>query len=101
LKQIGLACHNYHTANDCFPLGVSLNMYSFPPPYWRAKNSWGHLGLLLPYLEQQAVYNAANFNWGVEEGGAGGSMPIDINVTAADSQISAFLCPSDPLAGNG
>src|SRR5262249_40641795 len=68
---------------------------------WRAKNSWGHFGMLLPYLEQQPVYNAANFNWGVEEGGPGGSMPIDINVTAADSQLNVLLCPSDPLSGNG
>ena len=57
--------------------------------------------MMLPFLEQQAVYNAANFNWGVEEGGAGGSLPIDINVTAADSQINGFICPSDPLGGNG
>ena len=100
LKQIGLACHNYHQVMDCFPLGVSLNMYSLPP-YWRAKNSWGHFGMLLPYLEQTAVYNSANFNWGVEEGSPGGSAPIDINVTAADTQISGFVCPSDPLGGNG
>ena len=96
LKQIGLACHNYHQVNDCFPLGVSLNMYSLPPTY-RAKNSWGHFGLMLPFLEQQAVYNAANFNWGVEEGAPGGSMPIDVNGTAADTQIKMFICPSDPL----
>jgi prepilin-type N-terminal cleavage/methylation domain-containing protein/prepilin-type processing-associated H-X9-DG protein len=100
LKQIGLGIHNYHQANDCFPLGVSLNMYSLPP-YWRAKNSWGHFGLMLPYLEQQAVYNAANFNWGVEEGSPGGSIPIDVNGTAADTQINLFICPSDPRGGNG
>ena len=99
LKQIGLGIHNYHQVQDCFPIGVSLNMYS--PGYWRAKNSWSHFGMLLPFLEQQAVYNAANFNWGVEEGGAGGSIPIDVNVTAADSQIKMFLCPSDPQSGNG
>ncbi len=40
LKQIGLACHNYHEVNNCFPLGVSLNMYSLPNT-WKAKNSWG------------------------------------------------------------
>jgi prepilin-type N-terminal cleavage/methylation domain-containing protein/prepilin-type processing-associated H-X9-DG protein len=101
LKQIGLACHNYHQVADCFPLGVSLNMYSFPPPFWRAKNSWGHFGMLLPFLEQQAVYNASNFNWGVEEGSPGSSIPIDVNGTAADTQISLFICPSDPLGGNG
>jgi prepilin-type processing-associated H-X9-DG protein len=28
-------------------------------------------------------------------------MPIDINVTAADAQIKQFICPSDPLGGNG
>ncbi|HEX3451229.1 MAG TPA: DUF1559 domain-containing protein [Isosphaeraceae bacterium] len=100
LKQIGLANHNYHQVADSFALGVSLNMYSLPP-YWRAKNSWGHFGLLLPFLEQQAVFNAANFNWGVEEGAPGSSLPIDINVTAADTQLNMFLCPSDPLSGNG
>jgi prepilin-type processing-associated H-X9-DG protein len=74
-------------------------MYSLPNTF-RAKNSWGHLGMLLPYLEQQQVYNAANFNWGVEENTAG-SIPQAINVTAADSQINGYLCPSDPLSGNG
>ncbi len=98
LKQIGLGCHNYHQVNDCFPLGVSLNLYSLPNTY-RAKNSWGHLGLLLPFLEQQAVYDSANFNWGVEEGGGGGVSVI--NSTAADTQIKGFLCPSDPLSGQG
>jgi prepilin-type N-terminal cleavage/methylation domain-containing protein len=100
LKQIGLGIHNYHQTYDCFPLGVSLNMYSLPA-YWRAKNSWSHFGMMLPFLEQQSVYNAANFYWGVEEGSAGSSAPIDINVTAADSQINTFLCPSDPRSGNG
>ena len=98
LKQIGLACHNYHQVNDCFPLGVSLNLYSAPSTY-RAKNSWGHFGMLLPFLEQTNVYNSANFNWGVEEGGTTG---VDvINSTAADAQLSGFICPSDPLGGNG
>ena len=98
LKQIGLACHNYHQVNDCFPLGVSLNMYQLPGTF-KAKNSWGHLGMLLPFLEQQAVYNSANFNWGIEEGGSNASTMA--NNTAADTQINGFICPSDPLGGNG
>ena len=99
LKQIGLALHNYHQTSDSFPLGVSLNMYSFPPAYYRAKNSWGAFGLMLPFLEQQAVFNSGNFNWGIEEGGSSGVSVI--NSTAADTQISGFICPSDPLGGNG
>jgi prepilin-type N-terminal cleavage/methylation domain-containing protein/prepilin-type processing-associated H-X9-DG protein len=100
LKQIGIAIHNYHEGNNTFPMGASLNMYSLAP-LWRAKNSWGHFGGLLPYLEAQAIYNAANFNWGVEEGQNPPSMAQAVNQTAADSQINFFLCPSDPLAGNG
>jgi prepilin-type N-terminal cleavage/methylation domain-containing protein/prepilin-type processing-associated H-X9-DG protein len=99
LKQIGIGLHNYHQSSDCFPLGVSLNLYQMPNTY-RAKNSWGHLGLLLPFVEQQAVYNSANFNWGVEEN-SGGTMPEVINSTAADTQIKGYVCPSDPLGGNG
>jgi prepilin-type N-terminal cleavage/methylation domain-containing protein/prepilin-type processing-associated H-X9-DG protein len=101
LKQIGIACHNYHEANNTFPMGAMLNMYTVSPLIWRAKNSWGHFGGLLPYLEGQAIYNAANFNWGVEEGGNPPAPAQAINQTAADSQIKYLLCPSDPNAGNG
>jgi prepilin-type N-terminal cleavage/methylation domain-containing protein/prepilin-type processing-associated H-X9-DG protein len=98
LKQIGIALHNYHQTNDTFPLGVSLNVYT-PPATYKAKNSWSHFGGLLPFLEMQAFYNAANFNFGVEEGTA--SICWYINSTASDPQIKACICPSDPNAGSG
>src|SRR5262245_48039277 len=97
LKQIGLALHNYHQTHNSFPLGASLNTYSLSPLLYRAKNSWGAFGLMLPFLEQLAIYNAANFNWGVEEGTD--SIVFWTNLTAADSQVNTFLCPSDPNAG--
>ena len=99
LKQIGIALHNYHSSNNTFPLGASLNMYSLSGPLWRAKNSWGAFGLMLPFLEGTAIYNASNFNWGVEEGT--NSIPFWTNSTAADSQVKFLLCPSDPNAGAG
>ena len=40
-----------------------------------------------------AIYNAANFNWGVEEGTD--SIVFWTNSAAADSQVKFFLCPSD------
>ena len=97
LKQIGLALHNYHQVHDAFPLGVSLNLYT--PTQYKAKNSWGHFGMLLPFAEQQAIYNAANFSLGVEEGTD--SLAFWTNLTATGAQIKNFVCPSDPNGGAG
>jgi prepilin-type N-terminal cleavage/methylation domain-containing protein/prepilin-type processing-associated H-X9-DG protein len=62
LKQIGLAAHNYASANnDMFPPGsnVSPNAtsggYTLPPPIAGPYTSV--LAYLLPYVEQQNVYN--------------------------------------------
>src|ERR1700748_467443 len=50
MKQIGLAMHNYHEANNSFPLGASLGNYSISPGvyYTIAKAGLGHLASLLP-----------------------------------------------------
>jgi prepilin-type N-terminal cleavage/methylation domain-containing protein/prepilin-type processing-associated H-X9-DG protein len=98
LKQIGLGLHNYHQVMDCFPLGVSLNLYT-PPATYKAKNSWGHFGMMMPQLEMQAIYNAANFYFGVEEGT--NSIVFWTNNTAAGTQVKTFVCPSDPNGGAG
>ncbi len=55
LKQIGLAFHNYHSANDHFPASVNLGGKTKSIPYsWRVA--------ILPYIEQQELYNAYNFD---------------------------------------
>src|SRR5215210_4645960 len=63
LKQLGLGLHNYHSANETFPPGGSRNPYDPPnktdgSPSW---SSWSAHALLLPYLEQKPLYDAANF----------------------------------------
>ncbi len=93
LKQIGLALHNYHSANDCFPLGVSR--YGLTTAYnWDA---WSGHALMLGALEQTAMYNACNFS-------LGNNMPNSYgfyaNSTVTNSRISVFLCPSDGNAGS-
>jgi prepilin-type N-terminal cleavage/methylation domain-containing protein/prepilin-type processing-associated H-X9-DG protein len=101
LKQIGIALHNYHTANDVFPLGTSFNPVDTPtdPGVWA---SWSAQALMLGYLEQAPLYNAINFNWGplatgtTTSDGTGG-----INTTATHSVINSFVCPSDPYCGGG
>ncbi len=99
LKQIGLALHNYHSVHDSFPLGAS----EYAPVSTNAKrndkfqwDNWSCQALLLNYLEQTAMYNAANFNVGNNEGAN-----FYINSTVTLSRVAGFLCPSDPYAGSG
>src|SRR6184192_2407453 len=49
LKQIGLACHNYHGAVGTLPPG-----YSAATSYPGTDPGWGWGAYLLPYLEQTA-----------------------------------------------
>src|SRR4051812_1414081 len=48
LKQIGLACHNYHDAMNALPPGNNANHFS----------AAAHL---LPYLEQDNLYKQIDF----------------------------------------
>jgi prepilin-type N-terminal cleavage/methylation domain-containing protein/prepilin-type processing-associated H-X9-DG protein len=100
LKQIGLALHNYNTANDSFPLGSSLQMDAGPTSVGY-DNSWSCQGLILSFMEQTALYNAINFNWGVVSALAAPTYPCYlINSTVINTRINNYLCPSDPNAGN-
>src|SRR5687767_10722563 len=52
LKQIGLACHNFHAAHDGFPPGRVIG--PFAPFNVPADVEHGSFPFFLPYLEQQA-----------------------------------------------
>ena len=95
LKQIGLGLHNYHSSIDRFPIGVSstwMNTGDTGPTGWEC---WSARALMLPYIEQSALYNAANFNWNPRDG-AGSS----INSTVYNTIINSFMCPSDGNVGS-
>src|SRR5881628_3599217 len=66
MKQMGLAIHNYHSVHDVFPMGASLGMYDATGNYYVKQNLSLHAAIL-PFLEQTAVYNSINFNWGCED----------------------------------
>jgi prepilin-type N-terminal cleavage/methylation domain-containing protein/prepilin-type processing-associated H-X9-DG protein len=115
LKQIGLAAHNYASANnDTFPPGsnVSPNAitlgYTLPPPIAGPYTSV--LAYLLPYIEQQNVYNALDptlFQLNTTTGAwAYSTPPFDYQSGAsptngtgynhiADTHIKTYECPSD------
>jgi prepilin-type N-terminal cleavage/methylation domain-containing protein/prepilin-type processing-associated H-X9-DG protein len=96
LKQIGLALHNYHTSIGTFPCGISMNPQSGGLPLSMANwNSWSAQGLMLGYLEQVPLYNAANFSWGPYPT----AQVSGLNNTVGNAIIAAFLCPSDPNSG--
>ena len=98
LKQIGLALHNYHSTADSFPLGASLNYWDTSQPYI-AKQNWSAHGALLSQLEGGTLFNAANFNYGVDTNAA--RLCYKVNSTVINSQVKTFLCPSDPNGGGG
>jgi prepilin-type N-terminal cleavage/methylation domain-containing protein/prepilin-type processing-associated H-X9-DG protein len=95
LKQIALAMHNYHSANDCFPMGASSGMRNFGQ--YRAKQNFSPHVAMLPFLELTPVYNAINFNWGCEDDMT--QMCFLVNGTATRIKVNTFCCPTDPHAG--
>ncbi len=99
LKQIGLALHNYHSAHNCFPPGSTLNP-DISPTHFDATNGWSSLAMVLGMMDQTPLYNACNFDWGVISDPLG-PPPIcyQVNSTAFFTKVAAFLCPSDPYAG--
>jgi prepilin-type processing-associated H-X9-DG protein len=81
LKQIGLAMHAYHDEYGCFPPAYVPDEDGKPMHSWRV--------LLLPYLEQNPLYDQYNFDepWNSAE-----------NLALAHSIPSVYQCPSDTLA---
>ena len=92
MKQIGLAMHNYHQALGAFPMGNS-KAYGVAGTL-TTNGTFGHLALLLPYMEQNAVYNACNFSVDLLNLGQ------PINSTVQNTRINALLCPSDGSGNN-
>jgi len=90
LKQIGLALHNYSDAHGVFPPGYSSLWKPDTGDAGTAEDDlgpgWGWASLILPHMEQPAVFNAINFSL---------SMNYSHNQTAQLTRINSYLCPSD------
>ena len=92
MKQLGLALHNYHSTNDCFPPGSIGNANFVGTTGWQNMSS---LALMLPFLEQNAIYSSINFRMPSTNNA---NPPFNDNYgngTSRAQQINAFLCPSD------
>jgi len=95
LKQIGLALHNYHQTHDVFPMAGTTAAWA-PNGSTDNWSNWSAQALMLPYLEQTAVYNSINFNITAVRGDNNLQL---MNTTGLRSKIASFLCPSDGNSG--
>ena len=62
LKQIGLSTHNFHDSRNFMPLSGDNS----GAPVGGGQGSWCAQYLILPYLEQQGMYNTLTYNVGVK-----------------------------------
>ena len=85
LKQLAIAVHSYHDANNRFPYNAGTG-YGYGV---NSLNAWSWLARILPYIEQNNLY---------VQGGLGNNpMPAIASVPiVAATQIPTFQCPSDP-----
>jgi prepilin-type N-terminal cleavage/methylation domain-containing protein/prepilin-type processing-associated H-X9-DG protein len=87
LKQLALACHNFHEAENRLPYSQwgtqGTSSYGAGPDSY----AWSWLARLLPFVEQDNLFAFSKIPFGklFDTDGAGRS-------------VSIFLCPSDPSA---
>ena len=91
-KQVGLAMHNYHTAQRCFPPGT---IYIYDSG--NAANNYFGLGwssFILPFMESAQIYNKYDFSAPIWTQYVPYSEPTNVEIGA--NRIAAYVCPSDP-----
>jgi prepilin-type N-terminal cleavage/methylation domain-containing protein/prepilin-type processing-associated H-X9-DG protein len=81
LRQLGLALNAYESVHRVFPQGRNFQYSAF--------------AMLLPYVEQKSLYDAANFSASIFDGVSA----IGPNATVMGTLVRGFLCPSDIADG--
>ncbi len=98
MKQLGLAIHNYVSANDALPPGGEVYSNEYPAFGWATGPQNHSMKVrILPYLEGTNAYNSVNFNvsavWNT--GPASLVDGFNINYTIRHTKINSYVCPSD------
>lgn len=84
IRQLGIALHNYHATNKSFPPASNWNASDNPGSSTTFKENW--VVTLLPYFEQQALYNSINRTL---------PMSDPLNRTARGTRLTMMECPTD------
>lgn len=102
-RQIGLALQSYHDAHGCFPSGVINNGGLDKSNYAGGVKNTPGWALILPYLEQQALYDKLDFkcafgrgyiNDGSCSNTAADIVLPDVNAPYLTTRIDLLECPS-------
>jgi len=101
LKQLGLALHNFHDTYKEFPTASHQPLLREPgyvgnpwDGWTNGRDRWSYLTVLLPFLEQQPLYDEFLSNH------VGQTRPWH-NTSFANARIATILCPSDPGSKGG
>ncbi len=98
LKQIGLAAHNYASANGALPPGHLNAMNQLTSSDVFEGQCIGSIALMLPYLEQDALFRKLTINTSLNSvGGAQKWWQIPNDFTLACNRIKMLECPSDEI----
>jgi prepilin-type processing-associated H-X9-DG protein len=96
LRQIGIALHSYHDAHQALPMGSTSGVSFNGKP--GGHGAWGYAAFLLPWLEQRAAYDSANFEtpdccaWTRAQQAA-----TPRAAEPASTPYRVLICPSDPM----
>ena len=118
LKQLGLALHNYHDAHKVFPpggldygnsgAGPHPSLPGGVEPANKLVKNLNGLLLLLPYIEQQSLYDQFDFNQCASNikspssyntpsaAPLAGDAVTSGNASVVTQIVQGFVCPSDP-----
>jgi prepilin-type N-terminal cleavage/methylation domain-containing protein len=105
LKQIGVAIHNLHGSYGKLPGCVSAFPNTTNNTNWSDLTIYGTVPakfgtmqyFLLPYLEQDAVYNSTEMNHtGISSPGVGSGSLTQTNTWRSSAIIKVFQAPNDP-----
>ncbi|MDR2171478.1 MAG: DUF1559 domain-containing protein [Planctomycetaceae bacterium] len=93
-RQLALALHNHNDSNGSLPTSCTDERKSNSWSGNRPGSAWSYVYQLLPFIEQDALYDIAKAEYANHDG---------IRSTAngaAGKYISSFSCPSDDFADN-
>ncbi len=92
LKQLGLGLHNYQTQIGSFPCNINHITQTLEP--YEDRDRASYLVHLLPFIEQQNLYNGIDFRIATVPGDQ-----MVLGKRLDQYAIPAFRCPSDSKSG--